>query len=94
MKKLTEFIHSELQQGKTIGQIKKDIKQSHSGWSSKEISKAITAATHKELKQRQPPEQRLKEEKQTTNSNKIWMWAIAIAVIAVVIITAAVLYFM
>ncbi len=51
---LAQFIHSELQQGKTIGQIKKDVKQHGYGWNSKDISKAIHEAVQKELKQRKP----------------------------------------
>ncbi len=51
---LAEFIHSELQQGKTIAQIKKDVKQRSYGWEPKDISKAIHEAVQKELKQRKP----------------------------------------
>ncbi|MDP3741845.1 MAG: hypothetical protein Q8R15_00860 [Candidatus Micrarchaeota archaeon] len=91
---LAEFIHIELQQGKTIAQIKKDVKQRGYGWSSKDISKAIHAAVQKELHQRKPLEQRFETniESPKTNVNQVWMWAAITALIAIIAVSALALY--
>lgn len=88
MTKLSEFIHSELQQGKTIAEIKRDVKTSGRGWTNKEVSKAIHAAVKQELQNRKPA----KQGAESYNANKMWLWAIASAVIAVVVLAALFLY--
>ncbi len=82
MKQLVEYIHDELIKGKTIAQIKKDIKQSKRGWNNREVSKAIQKAVKKEL------EARGVGQKEDKNAQVLWMWAIVTAIAAVVILAA------
>lgn len=76
--KLIEFIKQELNQGKTVGQIKKDIKHSKSGWSSAEISKAIHLA--------------LKKEEPAVEKNQAWLIAVTAAIVAIIVISAVIIY--
>jgi anti-sigma-K factor RskA len=91
MRKLAEFIHAELQSGKTIAQIKRDISTTRGGWSSKEISKAIKVAVENELKQRRQPQER-SETEESADANKMWLAAIVAALVAVIVVTAVVFY--
>lgn len=91
-KKLGEFIHAELQSGKTIGQIKKDISATRGGWSSKEISRAIRLAVEKELKQRSRQPQERSEDRESADANKMWLLAIVAALAAVVVVTLVIFY--
>ena len=95
IRQLAEFIRAELQQGKTIAEIKTDVKQSGRGWQPKDISKAIHTAVQKELEQRKPPEQRIETPDSGSRGltvNQVWMWAAISAVIAIIAVSSVMLY--
>ena len=77
-----------MQAGKTIAEIKRDVKTSGRGWTNKEVSKAIHAAVKQELNNRKPS----KQETEPHSANNEWLWAVTSAVIAIAALAALWLY--
>ena len=87
MNKLGNYVKVELAAGKTVAQVKRELKTG-GNYTSAQISRAIRVAVHEKLVERGEGLSLPK----TANANQVWMWAVTSAILTMIIVTALLLY--